>query len=95
MAFPPHPRIVEAMNKPILSPHVKEVHPPMPPRHEFTPPPDRTWDSRNDIRPQMKNIAKTPKIESVKLPRYKKKGKPRYLKNLMYKLTGNNKYLKK
>ena len=23
------------------------------------------------------------------------KGKPRYLKNLMYKITGNNKYLKK
>lgn len=26
---------------------------------------------------------------------YPKGGKPRYLKNLMYKITGNNKYLKK
>ena len=82
--------------EPRLLPHMKQIRPDVEPRWEFTPPPSPpAWNTENDMRPQMKIIAKTAKIESAKLPTYKKKGKPRYLKNLMYKLTGNNKYLKK
>ena len=64
------------MKKPILSPHVKVVHSPTPPRHEFTPPPPDP--DEKSLLEQMKNIAKTktpklPKIKSAKLPRSKKK----------------------
>tara|TARA_Y100000592_G_scaffold62241_1_gene97197 strand:+ start:2031 stop:2291 length:261 start_codon:yes stop_codon:yes gene_type:complete len=60
--------------EPQLLPYVKEIRPTFVPRQELTPPTSPpAWNTKNDMRPQMKNIAKTPKIESVKLPRYKKK----------------------